>query len=81
MGKQADDKVMVHICITKELDKRIAELAARMEISKAALGSHLLEAAVEDNEFIIRAVSHPMVKKAYRALKGKVPSQIKIQME
>lgn len=81
MGKQADDKVMVHICITKDLDKRIAELANRMDISKAALGSYLLEAAVQDNEFIIKAVSHPMLKRAIRAVKGKAPVRIHIQTE
>lgn len=81
MGKLADSKVMVHLCVSKDVDKRLAELAERMELSKAAFGGMLLDAGLEDNDFIIRAATHPAVKRVMKAIRGKAPSSIEIKTD
>lgn len=78
MGKQADEKTMLHFQVSKKLDAKLSDLAKRMGISKASMCGMLMEAGMEDNEFIIRAVSHPFAKRVLYAVRGKVPENLKL---
>ncbi len=81
MGKQADEKTMLHFQVPRTLDAKISELSQKMGISKASMCGMLMEAAIEDNEFIIRAVAHPLAKRVMFAVSGKKAGNVKLVME
>lgn len=64
------DMVSVQTYLKQDLVKRIDELAKRMGLSRSTMAARLLEAGVDDNEKIIKVVTHPQVVALVRKLAG-----------
>ncbi len=73
-----DDKVRIQTIVDKKLGAKIDELAQRMRLSQSAMAAMLLEAAVQDNEWIIKVVSSNFARKLKSAVTGK-PVRTKIE--
>ena len=71
----ADDKVQLTTVIERNLDTKISELGDRMGISKSAMAAMLLDAAVEDNETMIKIVTSRFAKRLVAAV-GPKPKRV-----
>jgi hypothetical protein len=56
-----DDKVRITVTIDRRSAEKVAELAQRMNASQSKMASMLLEAGLEDHEWIIRLVTSRVV--------------------
>lgn len=65
LGKE---KIMIQTAVEKELADKIADLAERMNVSVSKISAMLLEAAVENESWIIKAVTSRLAKQMYAAL-------------
>jgi predicted transcriptional regulator len=55
-----EDKIRVQVIVDRSTAKRIEELAKVMNTSMSRMAAALLEAGIEDNEWIIKNVSAPV---------------------
>lgn len=62
------DKVRLNTTIDRKLADKIHALAERMKVSDSAMAYMLLEAAVDDEAWIVKAVTSAIGKKIGRAL-------------
>jgi len=67
MAKERES-VKLQVTVDKELAQQIETLAQRMEVSVSKMSAMLLDAAVEDNEWIVRAVTSRFAKSIAEAL-------------
>jgi|CXWL01.1.fsa_nt_gi hypothetical protein len=63
-----EDKARVQAIIDRKVLDKIDFLAGRMGISQSKMISHLLEGAVQDDEWIIRVVTNKYTKKLLEAI-------------
>jgi len=64
----AEENVRVQSVIDRKLAEKITELGDRLGVSQSKMIYLLLEAAVEDQEWIIKAVTGSFARKVYSAL-------------
>ena len=62
------ETVKLQVTVDKELGQQIETLAERMEVSVSKMSAMLLDAAVEDNEWIVKAVTSRFAKSIARAV-------------
>lgn len=64
----ADEKVSIHVRVSPEIAAKIDELSKRMNASHSKMASWLLEAGLEDNEFMIKLVTAKYIKPLTKGL-------------
>lgn len=69
-----EEKVRITVTVDRASADKIQELAGRMNTSHSRMASMLLEAGLENNEWIIRIVTSRVVKGLSEAL-GMKPSK------
>ncbi|QEG36186.1 hypothetical protein [Bythopirellula goksoeyrii] len=62
------EKVRMTVTVDKELADRVAELAVRMGASQSRMASMLLEAGLQDQEWIVKFVTSKTAKGLLKAL-------------
>lgn len=63
------DSIRVQVPLTPETIHKIDELAARMKLSRGRMSALLVEAAIEDHEWIIKAVTSKFMEPFVQAVK------------
>ncbi len=63
------DKARIQVVVDKEVAEKITDLADRMRWSQSKMAAVLLEAAIEDNEWVIRVVTSPFAQRVASALR------------
>ncbi len=71
----AEDNVRVQSIIDRKLADKITELGERLGVSQSKMVYYLLEAAVEDEEWIIKTVTSKFAQKIYAAFGRKLRSE------
>jgi hypothetical protein len=66
--KEEGETTKLQVVVETKTAEKIAELAERMKVSQSKMCKLLLEAAIEDNEWMIRAVSSRFADAVRRAL-------------
>lgn len=72
----ADERVRVQCFVSGENARRIDALAERLKMSRAEFLERLLDAGLEDNEWIIKAVTSPMVQGIKAVLTGSIQKKV-----
>ena len=67
---EQEKKVRITVTVDEQTAVKIAELAARMNASQSRMASWLLEAGVEDNEWVIKIVTSKVVSGLRETLSG-----------
>ena len=66
--KAVDETVKLQVVVELQTAEKIGKLAERMKVSQSKMCKLLLEAAIEDNEWIINAVTSRFVTSVRQAL-------------
>ena len=66
--KTVDETVKLQVVVEQETADKIGKLAERMKVTQSKMCKMLLEAAIEDNEWIINAVTSRFVTAVREAL-------------
>jgi metal-responsive CopG/Arc/MetJ family transcriptional regulator len=62
----ADDKARIQAVVSKELVEKIDHLAERFEVSQSKMVSIMLEACLENDEWLMKLMSSAAAKKIAR---------------
>ena len=65
------EEVRITVTVSKDSAEKIAELARRMNTSQSRMASMLLQAGLENEEWIIKVVTSRVVSGLREALTGK----------
>ena len=63
----AEDNERLQTVVRRETAEKIREYAQRMEVSESKMICYLLEAAIEDNDWVIRAATSGFAKRLAKA--------------
>lgn len=69
--RQENERVRLQYFVNAEVAEKIDYLASRVRMTRGEFMERLTEAGLEDNEWIIKTVTHPIIQGITDALKEK----------